>query len=580
MPFNRANIFVLMTIAILTLLIGGCGSAADPAAPVVPVPTSTTAPSGPAPTATPVPTPTPDPNDPKYGGIATFANRNDPPGWDPMRTGTITLHNIAATLYGEGNLVRQCRDDVFSICSNLADSWEANADFTEWTFKIRDNVLWHDGTPFTAEDAAWYLNIALNGVGDRKAARWKSNLGDITKISVIGGNEVSVTLSGPAPRYIGFLAPVGQKIAHPRHLMQPEIDAGNTTVTPNEVGYVATGPYKMLEYNKGSVVRVRRNDLYWEKDSNDRKLPFLDGIDFPIITDKSAMFAAFRTGRLDGTARGSGYFANAEQRAPIVSGMGNKAWFANIPAYNKIIGINSRVAPWNDQRVRQAVNLYVDRQSGIDAVHSGDGVLFSLFPPGSPLANPGWATWPGWNPATKEADRNRANELLTDAGFSDGFPVSILCRDRWVAFCEWTEGQLTGLLGKGNVSIDVVDTATYNDRKGRGDWEIDAPSGSAHVTPEDMQAYWLTTNPNAKNQHDDTNVDKMFIKLANTPDGPERTKLAQELEYYLVQDQVLGIPTWFELGVVAYRSYIKGMPVPPVCSSCSIDMATVWIDKS
>ena len=572
---GKMTMIGLLGVAALVFILGNCGSSEDPT--TVPQPTATTVPTGPVATSTPIPTPTASPDDPKYGGIAILANRRDPPGWDPMFTGTITLHNVSASIYSEGHLLRLCRDDVYKICPGLAESWDSNPDFTQWTFKIRDNVVWHDGKEFTAEDARWFLDLALNGAGERKSASWRSNLGAIEKLEVVDGTTLRITLGTPSQRYPSFMT--NNSLAHPKHLMQPEIDKGNATVGPNEVGYVATGPFIMNNYQKGSVVKLRRNPRYWEVDEKGRQLPFLDGINFPIISDQSAMFAAFRTGRLDGTARGSGYFANPEQRAPIERELGDKAWFANIPAYNKLIGINSRKPPWNDVKVRQAVSLWLDRPSGIQAVHSGDGVMFSLFPPGSPLANPDFAEWPGWNPATKEADRQRAKELLAEAGYPDGFEVSIITRDRWVAFGEWLEGQLTPLLGKGNVTLDVVDNPTLSERRRAGDWEIDAPSGGAQVTPEDMQPYWLTTNPNAKAQHDDTKVDEMFKTLANTPDGPERTRLARELEYYLVQEKVYAIPVWFELGTIAFRDYIKGMPVPPVCSSCSIDNATVWIDK-
>ncbi len=105
----------------------------------------------------------PENAEPRYGGTLVLANRGDPPaGFDSMRTSSIALHHVAGALFGPGNLVMRCRENMYFVCPYLARSWTANQDFTEWTFVIRQDVVWHDGERFTAEDVEFWLNLVFS----------------------------------------------------------------------------------------------------------------------------------------------------------------------------------------------------------------------------------------------------------------------------------------------------------------------------------------------------------------------------------------------------------------------------------
>src|SRR3981081_3389217 len=118
----------------------------------------------------------------KPGGIAIIAHREDPPAtWDPMFQTSISLAHVSGSVFGDGVLVRPCRDDLYKVCPALAESWENKPNFTQFTFKLRDNVFWHDGTKLTAEDIRWWVDLAYNGVkvGEktRPASRFKAYFG-------------------------------------------------------------------------------------------------------------------------------------------------------------------------------------------------------------------------------------------------------------------------------------------------------------------------------------------------------------------------------------------------------------------
>ena len=151
--------------------------------------------------------------EPRRGGAPLIAQREDPPSaWEPMRVAGVNLGHVSRSMTGDGNLLKPCRDDVGKICLGVAERWEANPAFTEYTFKIRDNVLWHDGKPFTAEDVKFWFDLGYFGVkvGDkvRGPARAKAEMGEIKQVSVLPGNQVRVTLEGPDPLWSSKLAQI------------------------------------------------------------------------------------------------------------------------------------------------------------------------------------------------------------------------------------------------------------------------------------------------------------------------------------------------------------------------------------
>ena len=521
-------------------------------------PTAAQAPQQPAPAAQPVPAaPAADPKaapaarttapvpksaapaaaaaeEPKFGGIMILANRRDPPArWDPMRTTTITLHGIAGSIYGDGALIKRCTDNVFLVCPNLADSWEINDDFTQFTFKIRDGVKWHDGKPFTVEDAKWWQELGVFGatVGGktRAPAIWKGAFGGLKKVEILDGNRLRLTLESPKPIFLESIMNPRHRLAHPRHLMQPLMEAGKITVAPQDVGWIATGPFKMLDYDKGVRARVRRFDQWWGKDEAGRQLPYLDGIDFAIFTDASAMDAAFRVGRLDGTARGNRFEMTGPRKAAIAKEMGDRVWFLQSLSSGGGAGISFNVlreGPWQDARVRRAVQLWIDKKASIKALYGGLARLDGLLPSVSPFASPDFLTWPGWNPKTREQDRAEAKRLMAEAGYAGGFEIGHMCRRQWIDRCEFLFAQMAEL--GIDLKLQLVDDAGWN--RGRVSLDYDTQQGTHNPAPipEATVTFYgiYSENPDAGPKHEDLKVQAFYDQLdAAAGNVEKRTKI-------------------------------------------------------
>jgi len=573
--------------AFLIFAIAACSDdEATPTAKSVPVaPTATSAPVEPTATAAPV-----EPA-PKYGGTAVFGVRKDPPSaWDVMRSTSYDTRQMGMPIWGSANLVRACRDDARKVCPSLAESWEVNDDFTQWTFTIRSGVLWHDGTPFTAEDVQFWLTLVTQGwtVGDqtRAPARWQKDFGDVESIDLLGGNQVRISLSSPSAFLLEKISSAVYMISMPKHIVEPLLQAGNMTVAPSDFGWVGTGPFVMKNYQKGSGAELVRFDGYWEKDDQGNSMPYLDGIRFAIMNDPSAYDAAFRSGRVDGGPPANSYVLTKERQANYQADLGDDVWYmevSNPGATSGAMGFNLlEPGPWNDVRVRQAIQLYIDKQAGIDSYNGGFGVVGGIFNPTNPFSAPDLLQWPGWNPDTKEADRATAKQLMVDAGYADGFVMRINCNKRgtWLPRCVFVQDQLKGLGIE--LQLDVMDQAASS--QAAQTLNYDAYQCSCGIAVEIPEATEITLGrfsdtKVAFSKHEDPKISAFYAALKNVSTVQERTAIWRELEHYVLVENPMVIPLANPTFVMPYRSYIKGRPIPSVNVTNYLDMTTVWMDK-
>jgi peptide/nickel transport system substrate-binding protein len=499
---------------------------------------------------------------------------------------TVFGNNVTAPAQGDGNLVKPCRRNVFELCPSLAESWESNKEFTQWTFKIRDNVLWHDGTPFTARDAKFWVDLAVFGAqaagNKRLPSRHLALFGDVEKVEALDGNRIRITVKQPVPILPHLMASdAANRMAHPRHLMEPRIQQGEVNLGPQEVGNIATGPFKLLSHEKGTRVQFRRYEKYWEKNEQGRQLPFLDGIDMAIIADAGAMDAAFRVGKLDAGSRSAGHVLSRERQAQYIKDLGDKVWFGQTLGFPHSLYPNLlKPGPLQDVRVRRAIHLYIDRQAAIPAVLGGFGTVFTVYLPDSPWPAEDYKTWPGLNPATKTQDRAEARRLLAEAGYEKGLTITMICfRPPWVLRCEWLSGQLReiGI----TLNLDIVDAAGLSARARAPDYDMGSHANCSGMIPESCAAALRRhkVNPTSWAKHDDPKVDELFDRLNGATSYDARLRIYRELERYVFVEQLITIPAWSHYEVVPYRSYVKGHQVPAAFPANNADFGTVWLDK-
>jgi peptide/nickel transport system substrate-binding protein len=194
-----------------------------------------------------------------------------------------TLSTLMPTMGVFNNLVvfdpdeKQNRLD--KIVPDLAESWSESDDGKKLTFKLRDGVKWHDGKPFTANDVkcSWDLLLGRGKDKLRINAResWWTNLNEVT---ADGESHATFHLKRPQPSFLALLAS-GFSPVYPCH------------VAPHEMRQhpIGTGPFKFVEFKPNQSIRLTRNTEYWKPTK-----PYLDGIDFTIIPNRSTAMLAFR----------------------------------------------------------------------------------------------------------------------------------------------------------------------------------------------------------------------------------------------------------------------------------------------
>ncbi|MEK7214929.1 MAG: ABC transporter substrate-binding protein, partial [Chloroflexota bacterium] len=280
-----------------------------------------------------------------------------------------------------------------------------------------------------------------------------------------------------------------------------------------------------------------------------------------------------------GSASGSGFYLSPERKANYERDLGDKVWFGQIAASYSYLAANTlRPGPLQNPQVRRALSLWIDKRASVQAVFGGSAVLHTTISPKSPFPSPDWESWPGFNRATKEADRAEAKRLLNEANLSGGFKLTLSCRKEALHQCEFFQGELAPLGIQ--LSLGVYEAANRVAIRRAAEYDLDLGSHRTSLPEATEEAFARrSVGPNAYPIHEDTKVSDLYARLAKASELPQRIELWREIERYFIRDQVYVIPVFGESAIMAYRSYVKGMLVPAEDPIRNSELATVWLDK-
>jgi peptide/nickel transport system substrate-binding protein len=298
-------------------------------------------------------------------------------------------------------------DKEFNPIPKLAKKWEISDDGLTYTFHLRDDVKWHDGKKFTAEDVVFTFKIPLSEEYNGQRA---SSFEMIKEVKATDDYTVKMTLKYP-------FAPFMQDAANsynilPKHILKdvPIAKLGEHEFnTKNPTG---TGPFKFKEWKEGQYVKVVANEDYYGGRS------YLDSVTYKIVPDANSILAQFKAGDID-------YIDVQATQLPSVQPMvdqGKVEMQTSLALQYNYIGWNLRNPLFEDKKVRQALTHALDRKKIIEAVLNGDGKV--AHAPGSPLS---WA----YNPDVPkfEYDPEKAKKMLAEAGWKDTDGDGILDKD-------------------------------------------------------------------------------------------------------------------------------------------------------
>jgi peptide/nickel transport system substrate-binding protein len=371
-------------------------------------------PSAPAPAASPSATaPRQESGTPKPGGVLHYGLTLPVSGIDPHVNANSELGIALSSVYD--TLVAQEKDGTFH--PYLAESWEISPDARTYTFKLRRDVTFHDGTPFNA--AAVVRNLQRVAAPATRSQKAVFLLGPFDHAEAVDENTVKIVLREPYAPLLDGLSQVYLGMASPAAL-----DKWGDQYQLHQVG---TGPFRFVDYQDRQSLTLERNENYrWAPSIRTHQGPaYLDRIEFRFYPDAATRLPALLSGQMD--VIGELPLTDAERIAQAPDGQIGSASYGlypiAVPGQSVQFFLNTSLAPLDDLRVRQALLHATDRTALVNAV----------FGSSSPVAaGPLSAVTRGADKSLSDLypyDPEKARTLLSAAGWSDANSDGILERD-------------------------------------------------------------------------------------------------------------------------------------------------------
>ncbi len=327
---------------------------------------------------------------PQVGGTLIYAAGADPDSLDPANTDSNPGEAIGRMM--NNFLVRF--DAKLNLVPDLATRWTMSKDGLTWTFTLRKGVKFHDGTPFNAEAVKYNFERFL---GPEKPLKASLHAPIIKSVAVVDEYAVRFNLKVPFAFFLNNLAHSASALVSPAAHQKWGKDL---TLHP-----VGTGPFKFVEWVRGDHITLVRNDDYFDGK------PRLDQILVKTVREDSARVLGLEAGDYDLIVRippeEVGRLTRND-KLRIEADQSNRALR---------IGINASKKPFDDVRVRQALNYAVDKESIVKNIYQGlAGVIPTMVGP----LNTGYAPVKGY-----PYDPARAKKLLAEAGYPSGFKAAL-----------------------------------------------------------------------------------------------------------------------------------------------------------
>ncbi|MGI8398217.1 ABC transporter substrate-binding protein (plasmid) [Agrobacterium deltaense] len=343
---------------------------------------------------------------------------------DPHFASNTTDRTIVSWIYSGLVRFQPGTTDPALIEPDLAESWETSADGLVWTFHLRPGVKWHDSSEVTADDVVFSIKKAMN----KDTSAFASDYAAFKSVDKVDDLSVKITLDHTIPSVLGVLANYG----------------GGFIVKSSGGKLIGTGPFKVGTVTPGQSIKLVANEDYF------RGKPQLTSVTARFLPDASARDLAFTAGEIDTSI----VVQDKNTVARLKAEPGVKVdVFA--PAEEAQLHLNTKVAPLDNLKVRQAISYAID-QAQIAKFQGED------------FTQPATSAVPsnnlGFNPDSGILgyDPEKAKELLSEAGFPDGVTIPLISSQNpgLLNFAQIVQAQLAEVGIK--VEIKPVEHATYH----------------------------------------------------------------------------------------------------------------------
>jgi len=454
--------------------------------------------------------------DPTAAGGATLnvAIGGEPDQLDPNKTSAYfsfqVLENVFDTLVAP--------DENLEMQPALAESWAVSDDQLTYTFAIRQGVLWHDGSAFTANDVVYTYNRIID---EELSTAWR--FGAVTDIEAPDESTVVITVSAPSPNLLSSLGGFkGLAI-----VQEANVTSGDIGTKP-----IGTGPFSLTEYSSGDHITLAANPDYWGG------APSLGGVEYQFISESSTALAALKSGEIDWT--------DVVPPQQVEELQGDDSLTVGITPSSDYwyLALNQKRDSWADVRVRQAIAFAIDREAILQAVSYGTAEANQLAIPKDSIWYAEYSTY--------SLDLDTAQGLMSEAGFTGG-TLDMLATSDYPETVTAAQIIASNLEPLGiTVEIRQPDFSTWLDEQNSGNFDMLMMGWLGNIDPDDFYYSQHHSDGGSNAQgYSNTEVDELLDAARTETDQDTRkqqytdaaTIIADECSYiYLYNPSV--IQTW------------------------------------
>jgi peptide/nickel transport system substrate-binding protein len=459
------------------------------------------------------------------------------------------------------------QNSLESIVPDLASSWSLSEDGKELTFQLRHGVKWHDGKPFTANDVKCTWDLISGAAAEKLRVNprksWYRNLDNVT---VRGDDEVTFRLKRPQPSFIALLAS-GWSPVYPCH------------VAPRDMRThpIGTGPFKFVEFKPNESVKVARNPDYWKPGR-----PYLDAIEYTLMSNPATAVLAFAAGKFDLTWQGIMSIPVMKQLKDQVPNAEGTVVPWNIP---RQLIVNRSKPPFDNPELRRAMVLTLDRRAFIDILSDGQGEIGgAMMPP--PAGSWGMPpemlqTLPGYGSDVVK-NRAEAREIMNKLGYGpdNRLAVSVTTRDvpayrdpSVLLIDELKEIYIDG-------TLNAIDTTQWYPTVMRKDYTIGLTASENGLDDPDQQFYENFSCGAERNYtgYCNADVDQLIDRQSSEPDVGKRKQIVWEIERRLAEDAARPA-LFYPKSAACWQPYFKGHTVMVNGNYNGWRFEDAWFDK-
>lgn len=432
---------------------------------------------------------------PVPGGSVVYGMTQDLASLDPHVDTDAGTRDVVFNLY-EG-LVKPTSDGGFIPA--VASDYTISDDAKTYTFTLRDGITFHDGTPVTIEDVKYSIDRYAEIQGESSA------FSIMESVDIVDEKTVEVHLSEGNSEFLANLTLA----------VLPKSNEANFETQP-----IGTGPFKFVSFTPGQSFVVEANEGYWNPE-----LPYLDKVTFKIVADADTALTELQAGTLDVYQ-----YMTEDQASTLTSGFNIVQGSIN---YVQGLFLNNNFEPFQDVRVRQAINYAVDKDMINEFLFSGKSHIIgtNMIPAFKKYYNEETESY-----YTRDVEKAKA--LLAEAGYENGFDLVITVPNNYAPHESTAQIIVENLKEVGiNATINLIEFSTWVDDAYNGrNYQATVVAVDGTLSPSSWLAKNLSTASNNFTNFNNADFDEAYTSALASIDDAEKVELYKKCQMILAED--------------------------------------------